>query len=73
MTLAAPSEKLKVIRRDARRLLQQSTVPIRHMASFVGRAMALNPTILPARLHTHSLTTAINGALRHSSCMSHLN
>ena len=40
MTLSVPPEKLRKIRQDARRLLDQNTMSIREIAQFVGKTTA---------------------------------
>ncbi|KAG2222132.1 hypothetical protein INT45_007568 [Circinella minor] len=52
MRLSVPPKKLRDLRREARKILNQSTTTLRHLSSFIGKAQATTLAVFPARLYT---------------------
>ena len=55
-----PQEKLRKIQQDAKRLLSQSTLSIRQVAQFVGKATATMRALPTAPLHYRALQRLMN-------------
>ena len=60
INLSIPSEKLRNIRQDARRMLDCPQVTVREVASFVGKAVAILRAIPLAPLHYRALQMLMN-------------
>ena len=63
MTLSVPSEKLRKIKQDARRLLDQTAVSIREIIQFVGKTTATLRAIPLAPLHYWALRRMMSTVL----------
>lgn len=63
MALSVPGSKIRDLRREATKLLQAAAIPLRRLASFIGRAMSMTVAIFPARLKTRHLIQVQNEAL----------
>lgn len=64
MTLSVPKAKTRDLRREASKLLSKTSAPLRTIAAFVGKAMAMTMAVFPARMMTRQLTQLTNQALR---------
>ena len=63
MRLTIPSEKLRKIQQDARRMLEQQSVSVREVARFVGKTTATMRAIPLAPLHYRALQSLMNSVL----------
>ena len=63
MRISLPSEKLRKIHQDARRMMQQASVSVREIARFVGKTTATMRAIPLAPLHYRALQTQMNSVL----------
>lgn len=63
MSLSVPGSKIRDLQQEAIKLLQTSSVPLRRLASFIGRAMAMTIAIFPVWLKMRRLIQAQNAAL----------
>ena len=63
MNLSIPSEKLRKIRQDARRMLDCPQVTVREVARFVGKAVSTLRAIPLAPLHYRALQMLMNSVL----------
>ena len=63
MNLSIPSEKLRKIKQDLRRMLDRSTVAVREVAQFVGKAVATLRAVPLVPLHYRALPLLRNSVL----------
>jgi len=54
MTLTLPKDKVRDLRREAYKLMVSTSVPLRRLASFIGKAQAAVLAVLPARLQNET-------------------
>jgi hypothetical protein len=64
MTLSVPKAKTRDLRREASKLFAKPTAPLRTIAAFIGKAMAMTMAVFPARMMTRQLRQLSNQALR---------
>jgi len=63
MKISIPTEKLRKIQQDARRMLQQTSISVREIARFVGKTTATMRAIPLAPLHYRALQMQMNSVL----------
>lgn len=63
MTLSVPKSKVRDLRREAEKMIRAGTVQLRHLAAFIGKAIAMTVAVFPARLRTRNLIQRQNAAL----------
>ncbi|KAI9248020.1 hypothetical protein BDA99DRAFT_525567 [Phascolomyces articulosus] len=61
MSLRVPPTKIRSLRREAHKLINNSkAITIRRLSSFIGKAQAMTLAVLPARLYTRELISCRN-------------